>query len=39
MAQKNALPMKVDGCFNLEPILYQNIMDSDYFRGLGKLVS
>ena len=38
-AQKNALPMRVDGCFNLEPILYQNIMDSDYFRSLAKLVS
>ena len=22
MAQKHALPMRVDGCFNLEPILY-----------------
>jgi hypothetical protein len=39
VGQKNALPMKVDGYFNLEPILYQNIMDSDYFRSLGKLVS
>ena len=39
MAQKNALPMRVDGCFNLEPILYHNIMDSDYFRSLGKLLT
>jgi hypothetical protein len=38
-SQKNALPMRVDGCFNLEPILYQNIMDSDYFRSLAKLVT
>jgi len=37
--QKNALPMRVDGCFNLEPILYQNIMDSDYFRSLASLVT
>jgi len=37
--QKNALPMRVDGYFNLEPILYQNIMDSDYFRSLASLVT
>lgn len=39
IGQKNALPMRVDGCFNLEPILYQNIMDSDYFRSLAQLAS
>jgi hypothetical protein len=39
IVQKNALPMKVDGYYNLEPILYQNIMDSDYFRSLAKLVT
>jgi hypothetical protein len=37
--QKNSLPMRVDGYFNLEPILYQNIMDSDYFRSLASLVT